>query len=337
MLALSLNIESGVDMGVSDKSLVSIHNLKKYYPVTGGIFRKQIGTVKAIDGINLEIFRGETLGLVGESGCGKSTLGRLLLRLERPTEGSVFFEGKDIFEISRDELRQLRRRMQVIFQDPYSSLNPRQTVGRIIGEGLVIHNIGDKAEREERVREIMKVVGLRPEHMNRYPHEFSGGQRQRICIARALILNPEFVICDEPVSALDVSIQAQVINLLLDLQERYNLTYLFISHDLSVVRYMCNRVAVMYLGKLVELANKENIFSEPLHPYTQVLLEAIPKVEPDRTRKRRKLKGDLPSPLNPPPGCTFHPRCPSAFDRCKREIPDFVEVKSGHFVRCFLY
>ncbi len=324
-------------MSTQNGALVSVKGLKKYYPVTGGVFRKQIGTVKAIDGIDLEVFRGETLGLVGESGCGKSTFGRVILRLENPTEGSVFFNGTNIFEIPKKELRQFRRRMQVIFQDPYSSLNPRQTVGRIIGEGLVIHNIGTKAERENRVREIMEIVGLRPEHINRYPHEFSGGQRQRICIARALILNPEFLICDEPVSALDVSIQAQVINLLLDLQEKYELTYLFISHDLSVVKHMCDRVAVMYLGKLVEVANKNELFSNPLHPYTQMLLEAVPRMEPSSSIKRRKLKGDLPSPLNPPSGCAFHPRCPDVLPFCREEIPELKEIRSGHFVRCILY
>ncbi|SMC22828.1 peptide/nickel transport system ATP-binding protein [Desulfacinum hydrothermale DSM 13146] len=317
--------------------LVILEQVKKHYPVTGGVFRRQVGAVKAVDGVSLAIHRGETLGLVGESGCGKSTLGRLILRLERPTAGKILYDGRDILALSRDEMRPLRRKMQIIFQDPYSSLNPRQNVGRIIGEGLVIHKVGTEQERLDRVRHLMNVVGLRPEHINRYPHEFSGGQRQRIGIARALALQPELIICDEPVSALDVSIQAQVINLLMDLQEEFHLTYLFVSHDLSVVRHISDRVAVMYLGRIVELADKAELYRNPLHPYTQALLEAAPIADPDRKKQRQGLTGDLPSPLNPPSGCHFHTRCPKAMEQCRHAAPRLKENGDRHWIRCFLY
>ncbi len=316
--------------------LLRVSGVKKYYPITQGLFRREIGTVKAVDGVDLEISRGETLGLVGESGCGKSTLGRIILGLEPPTEGHVVFDGEDISSVRGDKLHRFRRRMQIIFQDPYSSLNPRQTVGRIIGEGLVIHKIGTPAERKEKVRKIMDVVGLRPEQINRYPHEFSGGQRQRIGIARALALNPELVICDEPLSALDVSIQAQVINLLRDLQREFSLTYLFISHDLSVVRHISNRVAVMYLGQLVELAETEELFRNPSHPYTRALLEAIPLLDPNRARKRWK-EAIEPSGHALPEACIFQPRCSEAQPGCEKTSPKIVEITPGHWVKCLAY
>lgn len=315
---------------------VRVCAVKKYYPITQGLFRREIGAVKAVDGVDLEIGRGETLGLVGESGCGKSTLGRVILGLESPTEGRIFFDGHDLSVANGEKLHQLRRRMQIIFQDPYSSLNPRQTVGRIIGEGLVIHKIGTPAEQKKTVREIMEVVGLRPEHINRYPHEFSGGQRQRIGIARALALHPELVICDEPLSALDVSIQAQVINLLKDLQKDFNLTYLFISHDLSVVRYISDRVAVMYLGQIVELAEAMELFNNPGHPYTRALLESIPLLDPDRPKKQRKEVPESP-PKMLPEFCIFGPRCSESQPGCDKISPEFLEVSPGHWVKCLAY
>ena len=319
-----------------DLSLLKIIGLKKYYPITQGLFRREIGNVKAVDGVDLEIGRGETLGLVGESGCGKSTLGRVVLGLEPVTEGSVIFDGQDLSSVSHEKLNQLRRRMQIIFQDPYSSLNPRQTVGRIIGEGLIIHKIGTSAEQKNTIRQIMEVVGLRPEQINRYPHEFSGGQRQRIGIARALALHPELVICDEPLSALDVSIQAQVINLLKDLQKEFNLTYLFISHDLSVVRHISDRVAVMYLGQIVELAGTVELFGNPRHPYTRALLESVPVLDPNRPKKqRRPVMASSGTIL--PEFCIFKPRCSQSEPECEKLSPKLEQISPGHWVKCLAY
>jgi len=318
-------------------TLVEVKNLKKFFPVRSHFFSREKAFVQAVVGVNLTIRRGETLGLVGESGCGKSTLGRLILRLEEPTEGQILFEGEDILLYSAEHLRLLRRQMQIIFQDPYSSLNPRKTIGSIIGEPLIIHKIGGKKEREERVLKLMEVVGLRPEHINRYPHEFSGGQRQRIGIARALALNPKLIIADEPVSALDVSIQAQVLNLLEDLQDEFHLTYLFIAHDLSVVEHISDRVAVMHLGRVAELAQSDDLYRRPKHPYTQALLSANPVPDPTLERKRILLQGEVPSPINPPPGCNFHTRCPHRFEPCDKEVPQFKEIEPSHWVACYLY
>ncbi len=315
--------------------LVQIKNLVKYYPIRGGIFLKEIASVKAVDGVSMTIRQGETVGLVGESGCGKTTLGRAILRLEEPTSGEVRFEGKNILTYNHHQMRTLRRQMQIIFQDPFSSLNPRKTVSHIIGEPLLIHGMKNRYERNEKILEMLHVVGLRKEHMRRYPHQFSGGQRQRIGVARALILNPKLIICDEAVSALDVSIQAQVINLLKDLQETFGLTYLFISHDLSVVEYISDRVAVMYLGKIVELAKSKELYHMPLHPYTQALLSASPIPDPGLKRERIILKGDVPSPIDPPPGCRFHTRCLYKQEICCHKEPELKEVKEEHQAACF--
>ncbi len=315
--------------------LVRVKNLKKYFPIHGGVLGGVIAWVKAVDDVSFDIYEGETLGLVGESGSGKTTAGKTILQLYRPTDGKVYFEGKLINNLKGEELRKLRRNMQIIFQDPYGSLNPRMPISEIIGEPLVVHRlIKSRKEMLDRVVEVMKLVGLRPEYLNRYPHEFSGGQRQRIGIARAIILNPKFVVCDEPVSALDVSIQSQVINLLNDLQEKLKLTYLFIAHDLAVIRHMCDRVVVMYLGKVMEIAENQELFENPLHPYTQALLSAVPVPDPEVKKERIILKGDIPSPINPPSGCVFHTRCPVAMPICKEVKPKLREIKPGHFVAC---
>jgi oligopeptide transport system ATP-binding protein len=321
--------------------LLEVSGLKMHFPINKGIiFQRQVGAIKAVDGIDFTMYKGETLGLVGESGCGKSTTGRAILQLYRPTEGGVIFEGKDLTRTKGEDLRKMRRRMQMIFQDPYASLNPRMTVGSIIGEPLEVHGIGSsKRERQERVQELLKTVGLNPYFVNRYPHEFSGGQRQRIGVARALAVNPAFIVCDEPISALDVSIQAQIINLLEDLQDELELTYLFIAHDLSVVRHISDRIAVMYLGKIVELADRDELYTNPMHPYTQALLSAVPIPDPavETQRKRIILEGDVPSPANPPKGCNFSTRCPRVMDICREKDPDFIEHAPGHWVACYLY
>ena len=326
-------------MGSANKNpntpLLELQDIVKHFPVTGGMFLRQIASVRAVDGVSLDIREGETLGLVGESGCGKSTLGRLILRLDEPTSGDILFRGESILGYDKGQMRALRREMQIIFQDPFSSLNPRKNVAHIIGEPLYVHGMTNRREREKKVLRLLEVVGLKKEHMRRYPHQFSGGQRQRIGVARALALNPKLVICDEAVSALDVSIQAQVINLLQDLQEEFGLTYLFISHDLSVVEHISNRIAVMYLGEVVELADSDTLYKEPIHPYTQALLSAAPVPDPKRMSKRTTLIGDIPSPINPPLGCRFHTRCPFARDTCSREAPQLNEVQENHFVACF--
>ena len=321
------------------QKLVEIRGLKMWFPIMRGILQKHVADVKAVDGLNFDVFQGETLGLVGESGCGKSTTGRAILQLYKPTAGAVLFEGADLVKLQGEDLRKMRRRMQMIFQDPYASLNPRMTVGSIVAEPLEVHNIGTKAERVERVRELLKVVGLNPYFINRYPHEFSGGQRQRIGVARALAVNPAFIVCDEPISALDVSIQAQVINLLEDLQEQFGLTYLFIAHDLSVVRHISDRIAVMYLGKIMELSDREELYLNPMHPYTQALLSAVPIPDPVIEEKRQRiiLEGDVPSPVNPPKGCNFSTRCPKALDMCKEQEPEFRDYGGGHWAACWLH
>ena len=320
--------------------LLKVEGLKMYFPITQGIIlQRQVGSIKAVDGIDFYIRRGETLGLVGESGCGKSTTGRAILQLYRPTAGHVYFEGVDLTQMKGEQLRRQRRKMQMIFQDPYASLNPRMTVGNIIGEPLEVHNIARGKEKRERVMELLQVVGLNPYFINRYPHEFSGGQRQRIGIARALAVNPDFIVCDEPISALDVSIQAQIINLLEELQEQFGLTYLFIAHDLSVVRHISDRVAVMYLGKIVEMTDRDTLYTNPLHPYTQALLSAVPIPDPVVESKRQRiiLEGDVPSPANPPKGCRFCTRCPRVMDICREREPEFKDVGNEHYVACFLY
>jgi len=321
--------------------LLHVENLKMYFPITKGIiFQRQVGAVKAVDGVSFDLYPGETLGLVGESGCGKSTTGRAILQLYRPTAGEVIFEGTDLTKIKGEQLRKMRRRMQMIFQDPYASLNPRMTVGSIVSEPLEVHGIGkNRKERQERVQELLKIVGLNPYFVNRYPHEFSGGQRQRIGVARALAVNPTFIVADEPISALDVSIQAQVINLMEDLQRDLGLTYLFIAHDLSVVRHISNRIAVMYLGKIVELADRDALYENPMHPYTQALLSAVPIPDPviEHQRQRIILEGDVPSPINPPHGCNFNTRCPRVMDICREKDPEFKDYGDGHYAACFLY
>ena len=321
---------------MNNQNLVEVKNLRKYFPTGEGLFGAGGDTVKAVDDVSFTIRRGETFGLVGESGCGKSTTGRCMLRLIEPTSGEVWFDGQDLLSLDSKELRGLRREMQIIFQDPYSSLNPRMQVGEIIAEPLVIHRAGNRSRRRERVAELLGLVGLKPEHADRYPHEFSGGQRQRIGIARALALNPKFIVCDEPVSALDVSVQAQVVNLLQDLQERLGLTYLFISHGLSVVEHISTRVGIMYLGKLVEVASSEEIFHNPLHPYTKALLSAIPMPDPDAHRERMPLTGEIPTAISPPSGCRFSTRCPLVEPRCAESEPQLVEVNPGHFVACMV-
>ena len=320
----------------ADDVIVSVKGLKKHFPIMKGIFRRQVGAVRAVDGITFDVRRGETLGLVGESGSGKSTVGRVILQLDHATEGVVEFEGTDLTEFEPNKLRKLRPKMQMIFQDPHASLNPRMTVASIIGEPLSEHNRARGEDKKKRIQELLSLVGLEPKHANRYPHEFSGGQRQRIGIARAIALNPDFIVADEPIAALDVSIQAQVVNLLEDLQDVLGLTYLFISHDLSMVRHIADRVAVMYLGKLMELGDVDQIYNEPKHPYTKALLSAVPVPDPqvEATRRRVILEGDIPSPANPPPGCPFNTRCPVAEERCVTEVPEWRELDPGRWVAC---
>ena len=318
------------------RPLLEVHGLKKHFPITRGVFSRTVGYVRAVDGVSFTMHRGETLGLVGESGCGKTTAGRSILRLIEATAGRVLFNGADVFDLKRSELRAVRRRMQIIFQDPYSSLNPRMTVGGMLAEALRIHKLTDGSDTRERVAELLETVGLRPDYARRYPHEFSGGQRQRIGISRALAVNPEFIVADEPVSALDVSIQAQIINLLQDLQGRFGLTFLFVAHDLSVVKHISNRIAVMYLGRIVEIAESRTLCSDPQHPYTRALLSAVPEPDPRVRKQRTVLTGDVPSPANVPPGCPFHPRCPEREDACTKIVPELLEIDANHSVACIL-
>ncbi len=315
-----------------------IDNLKKYFPITQGLIRRKVGDIKAVDGISFDIYKGETLGLVGESGCGKTTTGRVILQLYPATSGKILLEGQNLADLGGEELRKMRPRMQMIFQDPHASLNPRMTVGSIVSEPLIEHSVVRGKERQARVEQLLDLVGLDPIHANRYPHEFSGGQRQRIGIARALALNPDFIVCDEPIACLDVSIQAQVVNLLEDLQSEFGITYLFISHDLSMIRHISQRVAVMYLGRIMELADRKEVYENPLHPYTQALLSAIPYPDPVLEEKRVQiiLIGDVPSPANPPPGCPFNTRCPIAVELCSQEVPEWRELRSEHKVACHL-
>ncbi len=321
---------------IRSTDLIQVRNLKKYFPVRSGVMQRVVAHVQAVDDVSFSIKKGETLGMVGESGCGKTTVGRTMLRLIEPTDGSVVYDGKDVFKLKPRELKGVRRDLQIIFQDPYASLDPRVPIGESVMEGLAIHRVGTRQERVEIMLDTLKKVGLEDYHARRYPHEFSGGQRQRIGIARALALRPKFIVCDEPVSALDVSIQSQVLNILKDLQKEFGLTYLFIAHNLSVVEHISDRVAVMYLGKMVELADRDELYRDPKHPYTQALMSAIPVPDPKLKRKRLILKGDVPSPLHPPSGCRFHPRCPIAEKICSEQEPEFIEKKPGHWVACWM-
>lgn len=319
------------------KPLLEVSGLKKHFDITGGVFGKKVGSVQAVNDISFTVHEGEILGIVGESGCGKSTTGKAILRLIEPTAGEVKFLDRDITNLKTEEMRQLRKDMQIIFQDPYASLNPRHTVEKIISEPLLIHGMTSAKERKQRVQELLEVVGLSAYHASRYPHQFSGGQRQRIGIARALANNPKLIICDEPVSALDVSVQSQILNLMMELRDKFHLTYIFIAHDLSVVKHISDRVGVMYLGNMVELTDKDKLYENPKHPYTQALMSAVPSLDPDEKRERIILKGDIPNPANPPSGCVFHTRCPQAMDICKSVKPDFLEVEDRHFVSCHLH